>query len=135
MANEIWWNTDEGQTLYAIIHAKSDDTVNIIGGNTFEAWVDANIDTYDLAMTDHDGDYYSVDFPTTITTAGVYRITIFKQAAASPHVDNDLSLAQGEIYWDGIAEIDTSIIYYAQTQTVFKYDERTVEPIAQVIIK
>jgi hypothetical protein len=106
MPNEIYHNYDEGNTLYTIIHKKTDDKVNIIGGNTFEAWVDANIDTYDLAMADNDGDYYSVDFPTTITTAGVYRVTIFKQAGASPHADNDTSIAQGEIYWTGTAEAD-----------------------------
>lgn len=54
-------------------------------------------------MTDHDGDYYSVDFPSGISE-GVYRVTIFKQAAGAPHADNDISIAQGEIYWDGSAE-------------------------------
>ena len=107
MANEIYHNYDEGNTLYAVVHKKADDKVfdENDGGDTFEAWSDANVGNYDIPMTDHDGDYYSVDFPAAIATAGVYRVTIFKQAAGSPHADNDLSIAQGEIYWDGTAEI------------------------------
>jgi len=98
--------------LYAVIHKKTDDEVfdQADGGDTWEAWNDANVGNYDVAMTDHDGDYYSVDFPTVITTAGVYRVTIFRQAAGAPHADNDASIAQGEIHWSGSAEIDTTTL-------------------------
>ena len=50
MSNEIFHNFPSGNTLYAIIHKKTDDTVNITGTNNFEAWVDGNIDTYDVPL-------------------------------------------------------------------------------------
>ncbi len=108
MSNEIWHNLDEGNTLYAIIRKKDDDEVfdENDGGDTWEPWQDANVGNYDVPMTDHDGDYYSVDFPAVIATSGVYRVTVFLRAGVAPHADNDTSLAQGEIYWDGSEEID-----------------------------
>jgi len=107
MANEIYHNFDEGSTLYAIIHRKTDDKVfdNVDGGDTWEVWNDSNVDNYDVPMTDHDGNYYSVDFPAAITTAGIYRVTIFKQAGGSPHADNDTCIAHGELRWDGSTEV------------------------------
>lgn len=39
--------------------------------------------------------------------AGVYRVAIYLQAGANP-VDADIVIAQGEIYWDGTAEITLS---------------------------
>ena len=132
MANEIYHNFDEGNTLYAIVHKKTNDQVfdQADGGNTFEAWQDANVGNYDVAMTDHDGDYYSVDFPTVIITAGVYRVTIFNQVAGSPHADNDTSIAQGEIYWDGTAEIDTFTLDTTINDDVIGADSDTLETLS-----
>lgn len=56
-------------------------------------------------MTPQGGDYYSVDFPSVITTAGVYRIAIAKRAGGSAAV-GDSRIAEGELYWDGSAEVD-----------------------------
>ncbi len=108
MANEIYHNFDEGNTLYAFIRRKTDDKIYDVaaGGDNFVTWEgDGSVGDYDLPLADHDGDYYSVDFPSGIS-AGVYRVTVFQQAAGAPHADNDFSIAQGEIYWDGTAEID-----------------------------
>ena len=112
--NEIYHSYEEGNTLYALIWRKSDDKVfdQSDGGDTFEVYVEANIGNYDVAMTNQ-GDgvggystYYSVDFPAVITTEGVYRVQVMLQAAGSPHADNDIAFAQGEMYWDGITELD-----------------------------
>ncbi len=43
-------------------------------------------------------------FDTSIAT-GVYRVTVFLQTGGSP-VDSDIPIAQGEIYWDGTAELN-----------------------------
>ena len=112
MANEIWTNYPESNTLYAIVHKKTNDEVlDFDGGtNAWEAWNDAGIDDYDIPMTDHDGDYYSVDFPAQVVTAGIYRVTIFNQVGVDPDADDDTSIAQGEIHWDGSAEMDTSTL-------------------------
>ena len=108
MANEIWHNYPEGNNLDVYIFKKTADEVfdQADGGDTFEAWNDANVLNYDNPMTDHGGDYYSVDFPAVITTAGVYSIAIAVRAGGTAAV-GDKRIAQGEISWDGTAEIDT----------------------------
>jgi len=123
---------DEGATLYAIIWRQSNDQVCIVAGNTSEAWVDANIDNYDVPLTDHDGDYYSADFPTAITTPGVYRIVIFKQAGGSPNADNDSSEFQGEFYWNGTEEENLHTITITNTSVTNVYDESTPPPVVTI---
>ena len=105
--NELWHNFPSGDTLDAYIFKKTDDTVfdQADGGDTFEAWVDGNVANYDIPMTDQGGDYYTVDFPTVITTAGVYRIAIARRVGGTAAV-GDKRIAQGEIYWSGTAEED-----------------------------
>jgi len=135
MANEIWHNYDEGNTLYAFIHRKTDDKIYDVaaGGDNFVAWEgDGSVDDYDLPLTDHDGNYYSVDFPSGIS-AGVYRITIFDQVAASPHADNDVAIAQGEIYWDGSAEINTFTLDTSINDDVIGADGDTLETLSDQI--
>ena len=104
MAGEIWSTYPEGSTLYAVIRRKSDGHVNINGTNTFEAWVDGNIGTYDLPLTDHDGNFYSVDFPATITDEDEYIVYIFVQIGGSP-ADGDWVLSQAFFGWSGTEEI------------------------------
>ena len=97
--------------MYALIWRKTDDKVYdaVAAANTFDTYTDADIDDYNVELTNHvDSDYHSVDFPADITT-GVYRVQIFVQDSAvadTPHADDDTAIAQGEIYWDGAAEID-----------------------------
>lgn len=107
MANEIWHSYQDGSTLYALIWRQTDDKIYdaVAGSDTFDTYADADIGDYDVPLTaaGTTGDYYSVDFPAGIS-AGIYRVTVMLQAGASPHVDNDIPVAQGEIYWDGTAE-------------------------------
>ena len=116
MPNEIWHSADETWTLYALIWRKTDDKVYdaVAAANTFDTYTDADILDYDVPLTNQaDSDYHSVDFPGDIT-AGVYRVQVFLQVGGAIDADLDLAVAQGEIYWDGSAEIniftlDTSI--------------------------
>ena len=124
MSNEIWHNFPSGENLDAYVFKKTNDQVfdQADGGDTFEVWVDGNVLNYDISMTDQGGDYYSVDFPAVITTAGVYRVVIAKRAGGSAAV-GDLRIAQGEIYWDGTAEEDISTLSdqnVGLTSSVFK---------------
>lgn len=132
MANEIWHNFEEGKTLYALIFKKSDDKVNIQGTNNFEAWNDANIATYDHPMTDHDGGYYTVDFPTTITgtVLTTYRISVVLQAGGSPNADSavDFRIAQGELFWDGTSEVDLGTLTITNSTIINNYDDTTSAP-------
>jgi len=136
LSNEIYHNFPSGSTLYALIHRKSDDGVNIIGSANFEAWVDGNIATYVLAMTDHDGDYYTVDFPATITdtTQQPYRITVRLQGGGSPVADGnvDRAIAQSEIFWDGVNEVDIGTINITNQTVTNIYDESTPPPVTVI---
>ena len=111
MANEIYATYDEGNTLYALIWRKTDDKINLAGTNNFETYEEANIATYAHALTNQgDGvggysDYYTADFPATITGEGVYRVQVLLQPGAID-ADLDFGIGQGEISWDGTAEID-----------------------------
>ncbi|MHC4605185.1 MAG: hypothetical protein ACYS6W_17860 [Planctomycetota bacterium] len=113
MANEIWHSYDEAGTLYALIWRQTDDKVYdaVAAANTFDTYTDADIDDYDVQMTNHvDSDYHSVDFPSDIT-AGVYRVQIMLEATpGSRHADDDIPVAQGEMHWDGTAEINLTRI-------------------------
>jgi hypothetical protein len=110
MANEIWHSYDETKTLYALIWRQTDDKVYdaVAAANTFDTYTDTDIDDYDIPLTNHaDSDYHSVDFPSDITV-GVYRVQVFDQVGGSINADDDIVVAQGEIYWDGSAELNMS---------------------------
>jgi len=112
MANEIWHSSDEANTLYALIWRQSDDKVYdaVAGSDTFDTYTDADIDDYDVAMTNHvDSDYHSVDFPSDIS-AGVYRVQVLLQIGGAIDADADVVIGQGEIYWDGSAEMNTTTL-------------------------
>lgn len=112
MANEIWCTFEEGQTLYALIFRKTDDKVYdvVAGSDTFDTYTDDDIDTYDLVLANlADSDYYSVDFPSGIS-AGTYRVQYMWQLGGSIDADADEGVFQGEIDWDGTAEITPSTI-------------------------
>ena len=136
MANEIWTTFVSGSVLYALVHRKSDDKVNIIGTNNFEAWNDANIATSVLAMTDNDGDYHSVDFTSAITDTATqaYRVTVRLQAGGSPVADGavDFPIAQGEIQWNGSSEVDLGTVVITNQMVQNRYDESR-RPIVEVI--
>ena len=132
MANELWHSYEEGKTIYALIWKKTDDKVfdQADGGDTFETYVEANIDNYDVAMTNQgDGasgysDYYTADFPSVIVTAGVYRIQILLRVGGTINADNDIVIAQGEFYWNGDREIDGYADYVDKNTVVNVYDDR-----------
>ncbi len=106
MANEIWHNITTGETLYFCAF-QLDGNVFLSGGASDEVWGTGgrDADDYDETMTeDGAGGHYVGTFDTSIA-AGVYRITVFLQAGANPQ-DSDRAIAQGEIYWDGTAELN-----------------------------
>ena len=125
MANEIWHSYDEAETLYALIFQKTDDKVWNGTDSQFDTYTDADIDKYDVPLANHvDSDYHTVDFPSGITTAGVYRVQIMLQVGGSIDADDDICVAQGEIYWTGADEIDL-LALAGQNGTVFNiYDDR-----------
>ncbi len=111
MANEGWHNFPSGNTLDAYVFDKSNDQVfdQADGGDTFEVWVNGNVLNYDIPMTDQGGNYYTVDFPAVITTAGIYRMAIAIRDGASATI-SDIRVAQAEIHWNGTSEEDVTTI-------------------------
>lgn len=103
--NEIYAKYSSSFDLDAYVFTKADDEVFIQTTGLFEIWVDGNVQNYDIPMTDRGDGYYSVDFPTAITGEGVYRVIIKLRSGVPAEVGNT-GLFQGEINWDGAAEID-----------------------------
>ena len=58
LSNEIWHSFEEGETLYALIWRQTDDKVYdaVAGSDTFDVYRDADIDDYDVALTNIHGD-------------------------------------------------------------------------------
>ena len=132
MANEIWTdNFLSGSNLDAYIRKKTDDKVfdESDGGDTFETWVNGNVANYDIPMTDQGGDYYTVDFPTVITTAGIYRVVIALRVGGTAAI-GDRRIAQGELYWDGSAEIDLFTLDASINDDIIGEDGNTLESLS-----
>ena len=135
MANEIWHSYDEAGVLYALVWRQTDDKVydRVAAANTFDTYTDADIATYNVELANIvDSDYHSVDFPSDIA-AGIYRVQIMLQESAvadTPHADNDIAVAQGEIYWDGTAEINTYTLDTSINDDVIGADGDTFETLS-----
>lgn len=131
MPNEIWHNFPSGDNLDAYVFKKTNDQVfdQADGGDTFEVWADGNVLNYDVPMTDQGGDYYTADFPSVITTAGVYRIAIALRTGGSAAV-GDVRIAQGEVSWDGSAEIDIFTLDTTINDDVIGADGDTLETLS-----
>ena len=123
---------EEGKTLYALVWRASDDTVCTVAAGTFAAYSDASIDAYDVALTNHgagnDSDYYTADFPVTITDTAQqpYRIQVFLQVGVSIDADADICIAHGEIHWNGTGEVSIGTINITNTTVTNTYDEVSV---------
>jgi hypothetical protein len=110
VAKEIYQAWTAAGTLYALVRRPADNYVwdPSIATPAFVAWVDGNIANYDIAMT-ATGRVHLADFPVLIVTAGTYDVFIMLQAGGTPAI-TDSFISQGQICWDGIAEIVLSTI-------------------------
>lgn len=123
MANEVYHNFRTGETLYFCAF-QLDGNVFLSGGASDEVWGTGgrNASHYDETMIeDGSGGHYVGTFDTSIA-AGVYRVTVFLQVGGSP-ADTDLAIAQGEIYWDGDAEVNPFTIAQVESMVLNIYDE------------
>ncbi len=136
ISNEIYHSYNEGNTLYALIWRKADDLVWNNTDSQFDTYDDTDIDKYDVVLANQaDSDYYSVDFPAAITstTQQAYRVQIMLQVAGGIHADNDIPIAQGEIFWDGVSEVDIGTINITNTTVTNIYNEEVDLPGVTVI--
>ena len=99
MTNQLQLSYQGSATLYAIIRRHSDAWV---WNNTllaFESWNSANIQDYDLPLTDAEGDLYQGDWPGNMAS-GRYRVLYYRMSAGSPATD-DLLLGTDDLDWNG----------------------------------
>lgn len=110
MADEITHNATTGLTLYFCMFQQDGD-VFLTGGASDEVWGTGgrDADDYDEAMTEEASCGHYKGSVAGGVGAGVYQVVVYLQAGANP-ADADVAVAQGEIYWDGSAEINLSII-------------------------
>ena len=113
MSDEITHNTKTGLNLYACRFQPNGD-VFLTSGASDEVWGTSSrdADDYDVTMTEEDSSgHYKADFDASanITGAASYPVTIYRRLTGTP-IDSDPAIAQGEIAWDGTAEINLSTI-------------------------
>ena len=130
MPGEVWHNFPTGETLYFCTFQRADGNVFLSNGESDEVWgTSGDADFYDMTMTeDGVGGHYVGDFDSSIA-AGVYRVTVFLQAGANP-ADTDTKLAQGEINWDGSAEINIFTLDTTINDDVIGEDNDTLETLS-----
>lgn len=83
-----------------------------------------------MPLANHaDSDYHSVDFPSDIT-AGVYRVQVMLQVGGALDADLDYAIAEGEIYWDGSAEINIFTLDTSINDDIIGADGDTLEDLS-----
>lgn len=101
MSNEIRGVATSG-TLYAVIMNESGQFWN---GSSFESYTGGNYSTYAVSMTEQGtSNIYFADFPSGITTGGVYEYIVYRQAGGSP-AQGDTPVATGKIDWTGTVAV------------------------------
>lgn len=108
MANEIHVDTDRNLTLYAC-RFQPDGDVFLTNGASDEVWGTGgrDADDYDVTMTEtaaNASGHYVGTFDDGTIAAGTYKVAVYIQGGANP-ADTDDVFAQGEIIWDGSAEV------------------------------
>lgn len=105
MANELQVTYQGANSVYVIIQEAA--TGKAWNGSAFEVWADANLATYDIALSSLGGDLYGVDFPADIPAHTQFRATYYSMAGAAPSSSDTLLHSQTGI-WDGNEIIDPS---------------------------
>ena len=110
MANEITHNYTTGLALYFCCFQQDGD-VFLTGGATDEVWGTGarTAAAYDEAMTEEATSGHYKGSMAAGVGAGVYQIAVYLRATGAP-LDSDIVIAQGEIYWDGTAEMNISTL-------------------------
>ena len=116
MADEITKNYVTGLTLY-FCRFKVGGNVFLTDAATDEVWGTGtnDADDYDAPMVEEaaGSGHYKGTFASggTPIAAGVYGVTVYKQAGANPaDSPTDIAIGEGEIYWDGTAEINPTTL-------------------------
>ena len=130
--NEIVHDDTTSSTLYTARFQLNGD-VFLTNGATDEVWGTGGRDAGDYAVTVTEvgtSGHFVGNFDTSGNiAAGVYRVTVYKQDGGSP-VDSDMSIARGEIYWDGTAELNSFTLNTQIEDDVIGGDGDTLETLS-----
>ena len=98
MANEIQVTYNGADAdLYALARLTSDVTV---WAAAWVAWVDADIDDYDIVLTDQGGGLYTATFPAAIAAQSEIHLQIRRRSGATPAL-TDYVLDARTLIWTG----------------------------------
>ena len=103
MSQEIIYVGEPGQTdLYTCIFKSSSGALKVwrVTPSAWLTWNNANIDDYDVGVTESGYGVYSFTFPAE-HAAGKYFIVVFQGDKTVPEIVRGAA----ELYWDGSAEI------------------------------
>jgi len=107
MASEIALaGVTSGSTVVVWIRRDADEYIFNNTLNTFGVYSDVTRDTgaYDVTLTEQGtSEYYTADFPTDITTAGLYNLAFYSRTGGSAPYDYEFETA-GSLNWSGSAE-------------------------------
>lgn len=96
--NVSW--TVPGATIYAVARLVN-SPYSVWDGANLVAWVDANIASYDVALTERGGDMWAAAVPATLPV-GTYSISYNLQAGGSPAI-TDTQVGRQVLQWNGAA--------------------------------
>ena len=86
MAHEFTTTFQGAGNLYAIVRRVSDGYVWNVATGAWVVWADGSIDSYDVAMTNEGGDFYTADCPTDIAADTEIFITFYERSGATPAI-------------------------------------------------
>jgi hypothetical protein len=98
MANELQTTYNGAATIYVIIRRISDAKVWDVTNSAWAAWVDGNLDDYDVALANKGGDLYAADAPSSLLDDVQYRFFYHVQAAGSPAL-TDFIIEKPSLFW------------------------------------
>lgn len=112
MAGELQASFQTGKTTYCLIRNSIGRVWNT-GSTTFDVYASASFASYPVSLAEQGtSGYYSGDFPTAITTPGVYQI-VHKQRLGGSPAESDPTIGTQEVMWNGggvlsLADLATS---------------------------
>ena len=101
-ANEVKIAYEVGNTLYfRVFNATGQVWNTALATPAFQAWDDAQVANYDVALAGTGGSFYTGTFPT--LDDGIYSVVGYLRAGGAPAVDDGV-LSAGLMIWIGGAE-------------------------------
>lgn len=112
MSKEILIPLQSGSTLDLFLRHPTDVKVRDVVAGAWDTWDDADVDDYNIAVTDEGGNLYSADMPSGIASNIIpYPITITLRAggAEGSVAVTDALVASGTLKWNGTSRAEIKL--------------------------